>query len=144
MGLSISDFAWSACLGVLAYSSSIFRVSLSYGASECDQCEIVQGFLGLWLLLSDLGLLGIYKYYKKGEPPNSLITLRSASKSYLKMVENSDLDSPDGFTKLMDRVEATFIKHFANSNRKKGMNILRPKVKIERHMVSCLAARWLS
>ncbi|CAL5321976.1 unnamed protein product [Camellia sinensis] len=31
--------------------------------------------------------------------------------------------------KLMDRVEATFIKHFSNSNRSKGMNILRPKVK---------------
>ncbi|KAI8022543.1 hypothetical protein LOK49_LG03G00703 [Camellia lanceoleosa] len=33
-------------------------------------------------------------------------------------------------------VEATFIKHFSNSNRSKGMNILRPKVKRERHRIT--------
>lgn len=36
-------------------------------------------------------------------------------------------------SKLMERVEATFIKHFSNSNRSKGMNILRPTAKRERH-----------
>lgn len=36
-------------------------------------------------------------------------------------------------TKLMERVEATFIKHFSNSNRSKGMGILRPTSKRERH-----------
>ena len=39
-------------------------------------------------------------------------------------------------TKVMDRVEATFIKHFSNSNRKKGLSILRPKAKRERHRVT--------
>ncbi|KAH7856526.1 hypothetical protein Vadar_002483 [Vaccinium darrowii] len=81
---------------------------------------------------SFLNILAFSKIMKKYDK----IASRNASKSYLKMVENSDLDNPDGVTKLMDRVEATFIKHFANSNRKKGMNILRPKVKIERHMVT--------
>jgi hypothetical protein len=33
----------------------------------------------------------------------------------------------------MERVEATFIKHFSNSNRSKGMRVLRPKAKKERH-----------
>ena len=36
-------------------------------------------------------------------------------------------------SKLMERVEAAFIKHFCNANRTKGMNILRPKAKKERH-----------
>ena len=36
----------------------------------------------------------------------------------------------------MERVEKTFIKHFANSNRGKGMNILRPKPKRERHRIT--------
>lgn len=38
--------------------------------------------------------------------------------------------------KLMERVEATFIKHFANANRTKAMNILRPKAKRERHRIT--------
>ncbi|KAL7260650.1 hypothetical protein ACSBR1_006337 [Camellia fascicularis] len=38
--------------------------------------------------------------------------------------------------KLTDRVEATFIKHFSNSNRSKRMNNLRPKVKRERHRIT--------
>lgn len=36
----------------------------------------------------------------------------------------------------MERVEVTFIKHFSNSNRSKGMNILRPKKRKERHRVT--------
>lgn len=39
-------------------------------------------------------------------------------------------------TKLLDRVEATYIKHFTNGNRKKGLNTLRPKAKRENHKVS--------
>lgn len=36
----------------------------------------------------------------------------------------------------MDRVEVSFIKHFANSNRKKGLNALKPKTKKQKHGVS--------
>ncbi|RVW29171.1 Phosphate transporter PHO1-like 7 [Vitis vinifera] len=64
------------------------------------------------------------------------IASRNASKSYLKMVDESYLGSSNKVSKLMERVEATFIKHFCNSNRSKGMNILRPKAKKERHRVT--------
>lgn len=54
----------------------------------------------------------------------------------MRMVDNSYLGSSDDVTKLMERVEATFIKHFSNANRTKGMNILRPNAKRERHRVT--------
>ncbi|KAL8104627.1 hypothetical protein AgCh_028739 [Apium graveolens] len=46
-------------------------------------------------------------------------------------------DGPDQvISKLLDRVETTFIRHFANANRKKGLNTLRPRVKKEKHKVT--------
>lgn len=36
----------------------------------------------------------------------------------------------------MERVEATFVKHFANGNHRKGMHTLRPKAKRERHTIT--------
>nr|XP_023903621.1 phosphate transporter PHO1 homolog 3-like isoform X4 [Quercus suber] len=78
---------------------------------------------------SFLNILAFSKIMKKYDK----ITLRNASKSYVKMVDNSSLGSSDEITKLMERVEATFIKHFSNSNRTKGMKILRPKAMRERH-----------
>ncbi|CAK7326126.1 unnamed protein product [Dovyalis caffra] len=76
--------------------------------------------------LNTLAFSKIMKKYDK-------ITTRNASKFYMKMVDNSYLGSSDEVTKLMERVEATFIKHFSNSNRSKGMLALRPKAKRERH-----------
>ncbi|WCJ22197.1 EXS (ERD1/XPR1/SYG1) family protein [Euphorbia peplus] len=76
--------------------------------------------------LNTLAFSKIMKKYDK-------ITARNASKAYMKSVDKSYLGSCDEVNKLMERVEATFIKHFANSNRSKGMNILRPKAKRERH-----------
>ena len=38
--------------------------------------------------------------------------------------------------RIMDRVEISFIKHFANSNRKKGLKALKPKTKKQKHGVS--------
>lgn len=76
--------------------------------------------------LNTLAFSKILKKYDK-------ITSRGASKSYMKMVDNSYLGSSDEVTKVMERVEATFIKHFSNSNRSKGMSILRPTAKRERH-----------
>ncbi|CAL5396471.1 unnamed protein product [Camellia sinensis] len=81
---------------------------------------------------SFLNVLAFSKIMKKYDK----ITSRNASKAYLKMVDNSYLGSSDEVNKLMDRVEATFIKHFSNSNRSKGMNILRPKGKRERHRIT--------
>ncbi|KAK2636154.1 hypothetical protein Ddye_030946 [Dipteronia dyeriana] len=79
--------------------------------------------------LNTMAFSKIMKKYDK-------ITSRSASKSYMKMVDNSYLGSSDEVTKLMDRVEVTFVKHFSNANRTKGMIVLRPKAKRERHRIS--------
>ncbi|KAL9678956.1 hypothetical protein QQ045_016808 [Rhodiola kirilowii] len=78
---------------------------------------------------SFLNMLAFSKIMKKYDK----ITGRSASKSFLKMVDNSFLGSSEDVAKLMERVEVTFIKHFSNSNRSKGMSILRPVAKRERH-----------
>nr|GLL39192.1 phosphate transporter PHO1 homolog 3-like isoform X2 [Ipomoea trifida] len=64
------------------------------------------------------------------------ITSRKASRSYLEMVDKSYLGSSDEVSRLMERTEATFIKHFANGNRRKGMSVLRPHVKREKHRIT--------
>ncbi|KAF8390161.1 hypothetical protein HHK36_024683 [Tetracentron sinense] len=84
---------------------------------------------------SFLNLLAFSKIMKKYDK----ITSRNASKSYLNMVDNSYLGSSDEVTRLMERVEAAFIKHFSNSNHNKGMTILRPKAKRERHRTTFLS-----
>lgn len=43
----------------------------------------------------------------------------------------------------MERVEATFIKHFSNSNRGKGMKILRQKAKRDKHRLTFTLGRIL-
>lgn len=84
---------------------------------------------------SFLNLLAVSKIVKKYDK----ITSRSASKAYLKMVDNSYIGSSDEVTKLMERVEATYIKHFSNANRSKGIIALRPKARPERHRTTfCL------
>ncbi|CAI0394441.1 unnamed protein product [Linum tenue] len=95
--------------------------------------------------LNTLAFSKIMKKYDK-------ITSRSASAAYMRMVDNSYLGSSDDVTRLMERVEATFIKHFSNANRSKGMSILRPKAKRERHRTTftmgffsgCAAAQELT
>ncbi|KAE8023212.1 hypothetical protein FH972_008938 [Carpinus fangiana] len=79
--------------------------------------------------LNTLAFSKIMKKYDK-------ITSRKASKSYMKMVDNSFLGSSDEVSKVMERVEATFIKHFSNSNRNKAMSILRPKAKRDKHRIT--------
>ncbi|KAL0723411.1 hypothetical protein Bca4012_038010 [Brassica carinata] len=81
---------------------------------------------------SFLNVLAFSKILKKYDK----ITLRDATKPYMKVVDSSYLGSSDDVVRLMERVEATFIKHFANANRTKGMNILRPKAKRERHRLT--------
>ncbi|KAH9774005.1 phosphate transporter PHO1 [Citrus sinensis] len=67
------------------------------------------------------------------------ITSTRASRSYMKIVDNSYLGSSDDVTSLLEKVETTFINHFSNSNRKDGMKSLRPKEKKERHGVTFLS-----
>nr|XP_017218632.1 PREDICTED: phosphate transporter PHO1 homolog 3-like isoform X3 [Daucus carota subsp. sativus]XP_017218633.1 PREDICTED: phosphate transporter PHO1 homolog 3-like isoform X4 [Daucus carota subsp. sativus] len=81
---------------------------------------------------SFLNLSGFSKILKKYDK----ITSRKASASYLKMIDNSYLGNSDEVTKVMDKVEAVFIKHFSNSHRKEGLRILRPTAKRQRHRVT--------
>ncbi|KAL0381041.1 UNVERIFIED_CONTAM: Phosphate transporter [Sesamum angustifolium] len=76
-----------------------------------------------------LNMLAFSKIMKKYDK----ITSRNASKSYLEMVDKSYLGSSDEVNKLIERLEATFIKHFTNGNRGKGMKSLRPRDKKEKH-----------
>ncbi|KAK6152597.1 hypothetical protein DH2020_012236 [Rehmannia glutinosa] len=84
------------------------------------------GFLKSYCFLNMLAFSKIMKKYDK-------ITSRNASKSYLEIVDKSYLGSSDEVNKLIERVEDTFIKHFTNGNRRKGMKSLRPRDKKERH-----------
>ncbi|CAN4079401.1 unnamed protein product [Withania somnifera] len=79
-----------------------------------------------------LNVLAFSKILKKYDKTTS----RKASKSYSDMVDKSDLGSSDKVNKLIERVEVTFIKHFANGNRRKGMKSLRPQAKRETHRVT--------
>ncbi|KAL1198358.1 Phosphate transporter PHO1-like protein [Cardamine amara subsp. amara] len=81
---------------------------------------------------SFLNTLAISKIMKKYDK----IASRSAAKLYMEMVDKSYLTSSDEINKLMLRVESIFVEHFANSNRSKGMNLLRPKAKREQHRVT--------
>ncbi|CAM8956144.1 unnamed protein product [Rhodiola kirilowii] len=97
---------------------------------------------------SFLNMLALSKIMKKYDKATS----RNASKAYLKMVDNSFLGSSEEVTKLIVRVEDTFVKHFSNSNRRKGMDFLRPRVKREKHRTTfylglsagCIAALILA
>ncbi|KAL3723294.1 hypothetical protein ACJRO7_035475 [Eucalyptus globulus] len=82
-----------------------------------------------YCFLNQLAFSKIMKKYDK-------ITHRNASKSYLKMVDDSYLGSSDEVSRLMERVEAAFIKHFANGNHHKGMRTLRPTAKREKHRIT--------
>jgi hypothetical protein len=96
---------------------------------------MIDGFLILifdYVLCSFLNVLAFSKILKKYDK----ITSRDATKPYMKVVDSSYLGSSDEVMRLMERVEATFIKHFANANRAKAMNILRPKAKRERHRIT--------
>ncbi|XP_073122020.1 phosphate transporter PHO1 homolog 9-like [Henckelia pumila] len=83
-------------------------------------------FLKSYCFVNTLAFSKIMKKYDK-------ITSRNASRSYLDMVDKSYLGSSEEVNKLIERLETTFIKHFANGNRRNGMKSLRPKHKKERH-----------
>lgn len=81
---------------------------------------------------SYMNIKAISKIMKKYDK----VTSRNASRLYLQMVDKSYLSSSDEVTKLIERVEATFIKHFSNSNRRIGMSALKPVQRKERHRVT--------
>uniref|UniRef100_M4DLL2 EXS domain-containing protein n=1 Tax=Brassica campestris TaxID=3711 RepID=M4DLL2_BRACM len=98
------------------------------------RCAFVEFHRKLWFLksYSFLNVLALSKILKKYDK----VTSRDAAKSYMTMVDNSCLGSSDEVMRLLDHVETTFIKHFTNGNRTKGINILQPKAKRERHRLT--------
>uniref|UniRef100_A0A7N0TA21 Uncharacterized protein n=1 Tax=Kalanchoe fedtschenkoi TaxID=63787 RepID=A0A7N0TA21_KALFE len=113
--------------------------NLAFSKKELQKAEhrLTQAFIEFHKLLrilksySFLNILAFSKILKKYDK----ITSRNASKAYMNMVENSCLAS-DEVNKLLQRVEATFVKHFFNGNHKKGMRSLRPQLKKERHQTT--------
>ncbi|MCD7447326.1 hypothetical protein HAX54_027190 [Datura stramonium] len=113
---------------------------LSFSKEELRKAEeqIKKAFVEFYQKLrllksySFLNVLAFSKIMKKYDK----ITSRKASKSYLEMIDKSYLGSSDEVAKLIERVEATFIKHFVNGNRRKGMKSLRPQAKRETHRVT--------
>ncbi|KAM7461984.1 hypothetical protein LguiA_030105 [Lonicera macranthoides] len=116
------------------------KSSLSFSKEELRKVEeqMRQAFIEFYhklrllksyCFLNQLALSKIMKKYDK-------ITSRKASKAYLQMVDKSYLGRSDEVTRLIERVEATFIKHFSNGNRRKGMKLLRPTAKREKHRIT--------
>ncbi|MCD7447327.1 hypothetical protein HAX54_027191 [Datura stramonium] len=113
---------------------------LSFSKEELSKAEeqmkkvFVEFYQKLRLLKSyrSLNVMAFSKIMKKYDK----ITSRKASKSYLEMIEKSYLGSSDEVSELIAGVEATFIKHFFNGNRRKGMKYLRPQAKREKHRVT--------
>ncbi|GFP98201.1 phosphate transporter pho1 homolog 9 [Phtheirospermum japonicum] len=113
------------------------KIDLSFSKIELRKAEdklrlaFIQFYQELRLLKSYcfLNMLAFSKIMKKYDK----ITSRSASKAYLEMVDKSYLGSSDEVNKLIERLEATFIKHFSNGNRRKGIKSLKPEHKKERH-----------
>lgn len=52
------------------------------------------------------------------------------------LIELCLLNFPLQVIRLMERVEKAFIKHFSNSNRNNGLNLLRPKPNRARHRIT--------
>ncbi|KAG6398344.1 hypothetical protein SASPL_139802 [Salvia splendens] len=113
------------------------KSDLSFSKDELTKAEVqlrqalTEFYQQLRLLKSYcfMNVLAFSKIMKKYDK----ITSRSASKAYLEMVDNSYLGTSDEVNKLIERIEATFIKYFANGNRRKGMKSLKPGHKREKH-----------
>ncbi|KZV43407.1 hypothetical protein F511_21999 [Dorcoceras hygrometricum] len=90
--------------------------------------------LGVLKRYRSLNLSAFSKIMKKYDK----ITSRSASNSYSQMIDKSYLGSSDEVNNLIGRVEATFVKHFSNGNRRKGVKLLKTRSKIERHRTTFL------
>ncbi|PHT59531.1 hypothetical protein CQW23_01894 [Capsicum baccatum] len=60
------------------------------------------------------------------------ITSRKVKRSYMKFVDSSYIGSSDEVNNLLNKVEATFVKHFSNSEQGDAIKLLTPKRKREK------------
>ncbi|XP_004141577.1 phosphate transporter PHO1 homolog 9 isoform X1 [Cucumis sativus] len=127
-------------VSTLKYMVASSKARLSYNKKELRNSEelmtraLIEFYQKLQVLkgYSFLNTLAVSKIMKKYDK----ITSRKASKAYLEMVDKSPLGSPTEVTRLIESVETAFIKHFANGNRRRGMDILRRKIRRERHGIT--------
>ncbi|XP_042022453.1 phosphate transporter PHO1 homolog 9-like [Salvia splendens] len=113
------------------------KSDLSYSKDELTKAEmqlrhaLTEFYQQLRLLKSYcfMNVLTFSKIMKKYDK----ITSRSASSAYLQTVDKSCLGTSDEVNRIMARIEATFVKYFANGNRRKGMKSLKPGHKRDKH-----------
>ncbi|KAF6171790.1 hypothetical protein GIB67_007311 [Kingdonia uniflora] len=130
---------WSTLQGILKDSKS---KKLNFSKEELREVEeqlkhaFIEFYQKLRLLksYSFLNLSAFSKIMKKYDK----IASRCASKAYLKTVDKSHLGNSDEVPRLIERVETTFIKHFSNANRGKGIRTLRPTARKEKHRTTFL------
>ncbi|XP_058101549.1 phosphate transporter PHO1-like isoform X1 [Magnolia sinica] len=95
--------------------------------------ELYRG-LGLLKTYSSLNMVAFTKILKKFDK----VSNRQASGTYLKAVKRSHFISSDKVVRLSDEVESIFTKHFANNDRKRAMQYLRPQKHKDSHMITFL------
>lgn len=127
--VSTLKHVWNSLKADLSYSKEELRTIDEQMKQAFIEFHKKLRLLKSYCFLNQLAFSKIMKKYDK-------ITSRHASKAYLDMVDKSYLGHADEVAKLIERVEATFVKHFSNGNRHKGMNTLRPKAKREKHRVT--------
>ncbi|KAG5521453.1 hypothetical protein RHGRI_033871 [Rhododendron griersonianum] len=88
----------------------------------------------LWddLVSQNLNMLAFAKILKKFDK----VTNKQVLPIYLKVVESSYFNSSDKVMNLADEVEDTFIKHFADDDKRKAMKYLKPTQREESHTVT--------
>ncbi|KAK4341671.1 hypothetical protein RND71_040172 [Anisodus tanguticus] len=100
--------------------------------------ELYRG-LGLLKTYSSLNMVAFVKILKKFDK----VAKQQASANYLKQVKRSYFISSDKVVRLMDEVESLFTQHFANSDRKKAMNMF-ALLSLHLFMYGCNLFLWKS
>ncbi|XP_047251794.1 phosphate transporter PHO1 homolog 10-like isoform X2 [Capsicum annuum] len=123
--------------------SSIERLLLATAEKECSfsreelkevEVKLKKAFVELYQKLRHLNQYSfinlsafsvILEKYEK-------ITSRKVKRSYMKFVDSSYIGSSDEVNNLLNKVEATFVKHFSNSEQGDAIKLLTPKRKREK------------
>ncbi|KAH6830391.1 hypothetical protein C2S53_007557 [Perilla frutescens var. hirtella] len=121
--------------GVGVHLDIIQEVEMRSESDTNSKEELRQAFIKLYKQLRQLrsfcflNMLAFSKIMNKYDK----ITSRSASNACLGMLNNSYLATSDEVHKLTERLESTFIMHFANGDHTKGKKSLKQGLKREKH-----------
>ncbi|GMH08631.1 hypothetical protein Nepgr_010471 [Nepenthes gracilis] len=103
-------------------------------AEKMIRGAFVEFYRGLGLLKTyrSLNMIALTKILKKFDK----VADRQASGDYLKRVKGTPFISSDTVGRLMDQVESSFTKHFADNDRKKAMKFLQPQPQKDSHSLT--------